>query len=65
MIYTKRRQAESENKDNNINIYINNDKDINKKHQIFLDKAAEIAKYSTMQQKHGAVVVYKNKIIVN
>ena len=55
MIYTKRRQAES--KDENIN------KDINKKHQIFLDKAAEIAKYSTMQQKHGAVIVHKNKII--
>ena len=51
MIYTKRRQAESE------------DKIINKKHQIFLDKAAELAKCSTMQQKHGAVVVYKNKII--
>ena len=33
------------------------------KQQLFLDKAAEIAKYSTMQQKHGAVVVYKNKII--
>ena len=55
MIYTKRRQAESQ--DENLN------KDINKKHQIFLDKAAEIAKYSTMQQKHGAVVVHKNKII--
>ena len=54
MIYTKRRPAESENQEN---------KDINKKHQIFLDKAAEIAKYSTMQQKHGAVIVYKNKII--
>jgi deoxycytidylate deaminase len=51
MVFTKRRQAESENKD------------INKRHQIFLDKAAEIAKYSTMQQKHGAVVVYKNKIV--
>ena len=51
MVFTKRRQADSENTD------------INKRHQIFLDKAAEIAKYSTMQQKHGAVVVYKNKII--
>lgn len=51
MVFTKRRQADCENTD------------INKRHQIFLDKAAEIAKYSTMQQKHGAVVVYKNKII--
>ena len=57
MIYTKRRQAESQDE------IFNNNKDINKKQQIFLDKAAEIAKYSTMQQKHGAVVVYKNKII--
>lgn len=51
MIYTKRRPAESENKD------------ITKKHQVYLDKAIEVAKYSTMQQKHGAVIVYKNKII--
>ena len=51
MIYTKRRQAESE------------DKEINKKQQQFFDKAAEVAKYSTMQQKHGAVVIYKNKVI--
>ena len=51
MVYTKRRQAESQ------------DKEISKKHQIFIDKAAELAKYSTMQQKHGAVVVHKNKIV--
>jgi deoxycytidylate deaminase len=63
MIYTKRRQAESQNKINDNDNVNDNDKDINKKHQIFLDKAAEIAKFSTMQQKHGAVVVYKNKII--
>jgi deoxycytidylate deaminase len=51
MVFTKRRQAESQNQE------------VSKKHQLFLDKAAEIAKYSTMQQKHGAVVVHKNKIV--
>jgi deoxycytidylate deaminase len=51
MVFTKRRQAESE------------DKEIRKKQQQFFDKAAEVAKYSTMQQKHGAVVIYKNKVI--
>ncbi len=56
MHYIKtRRQAESQNKENEI--------DINKKHQLFLDIAAQTAKFSTMQQKHGAVVVYKNKVI--
>lgn len=54
MVFTKRRHPESQNEIN---------RDITKKHQIYLDKAAEVAKYSTMQQKHGAVVVYKNKII--
>jgi deoxycytidylate deaminase len=56
MCYIKtRRQAESENPENEI--------EINKKHQLFLDIAAETAKFSTMQQKHGAVVVHKNKVI--
>jgi deoxycytidylate deaminase len=69
MIYTKRRQAESEDEkyitfNNTIKTSdINDINNINKKQQLFLDKAAEIAKYSTMQQKHGAVVVHKNKII--
>jgi deoxycytidylate deaminase len=56
MCYIKtRRQAESQNQEDEI--------EINKKHQLFLDIAAETAKFSTMQQKHGAVVVHKNKVI--
>jgi len=40
-------------------------KDINKKHKLFLSKAAEIALKSNMLQKHGAIIVYKNKVIAS
>jgi len=59
-MYTKRRQDKTEGQ-NEDNIY--NLKMINKKHQLFLQEAGEIALKSNMQQKHGAVVVYKNKIL--
>lgn len=36
---------------------------ITRKHDLFISVAAKIAEKSTMQQKHGAVIVYKNKII--
>ena len=52
---TKRRQEQTESEI----------KMINKKHQLFLSKAAEIAEKSNMLQKHGAVIVYKNKIIAS
>jgi deoxycytidylate deaminase len=57
-MYTKRRQDKTESKTEDFEIKI-----INKKHQLFLQKAAEIALKSNMQQKHGAVIVYKNKIV--
>ena len=57
-MYTKRRQDKTESQNENFEIKI-----INKKHQLFLQEAAEIALKSNMQQKHGAVIVYKNKII--
>lgn len=57
-MYTKRRQDKTESQNENFEI-----KMINKKHQLFLQEAAEIALKSNMQQKHGAVIVYKNKII--
>ena len=57
-MYTKRRQDKTESKTEDFEIKI-----INKKHQLFLQEAAEIALKSNMQQKHGAVIVYKNKII--
>jgi deoxycytidylate deaminase len=57
-MYTKRRQEQTESEDE---IF----KEGNKKHQLFLCKAAEIAKNSNMNQKHGAIVVYKNKIIAS
>jgi len=55
-MFTKRRQDKTESKNSE-------EKNINKKHQLFLQKAGEIALKSNMQQKHGAVVVYKNNII--
>lgn len=55
-MFTKRRQEQTESENE---IF----KEGNKKHQLFLCKAAEIAKQSNMNQKHGAIVVYKNKII--
>jgi deoxycytidylate deaminase len=57
-MFTKRRQEQTESEDE---IF----KAGNKKHQLFLCKAAEIAKQSNMNQKHGAIVVYKNKIIAS
>ena len=33
------------------------------KHSFFIDIATEVAKKSPMTQKHGCIVVYKNKII--
>ena len=59
-MFTKRRQDETEGQTED-NIY--ELKMINKKHQLFLQKAGEIALKSNMQQKHGAVIVYKNKIL--
>lgn len=61
-MYTKRRQdqTKSQNEDNIFDLKI-----VNKKHQLFLQEAGEIALKSNMQQKHGAVVVYKNKIIAS
>lgn len=61
-MYTKRRQdkTESQNEENLYNL-----KMTNKKHQLFLQKAGEIALKSNMLQKHGAVIVYKNKIIAS
>jgi len=61
-MFTKRRQdkTESENEDSLYDL-----KMINKKHQLFLEKAGEIALKSNMQQKHGAIVVYKNKILAS
>lgn len=58
-MYNKRRQdkTESENEENC--------KIINKKHKLFLSKAAEIALKSNMLHKHGAVIVYRNEIIAS
>ena len=59
-MFTKRRQEQtkSENQEDFINLRL-----INKRHQLFLSKASECALKSNMLQKHGAVIVYKNKII--
>ena len=59
-MFTKRRQDKTESKNEDFEIKV-----INKKHQLFLQEAAEIALKSNMQQKHGAVIVYKNKIIAS
>lgn len=37
----------------------------NKKHQLFLSHAYLIAEKSSMLQKHGAIIVYKNEIIAS
>ena len=42
---------------------VNTVKTPNEKQQYYLDIAAKIASHSPMIQKHGAVIVYKNKII--
>ena len=60
-IITKRRQEKSENDSDDIEAF----KEGSKKHQLFLCKAAEVAKQSNMNQKHGAIVVYKNKIMAS
>ena len=59
-MFTKRRQdkTQGENTEELMNL-----KFINKRHQLFLSKAAEVALKSNMLQKHGAIIVYKNKII--
>jgi deoxycytidylate deaminase len=57
-MHTKRRQDETEGKNENFKL-------ITRKHDLFLSIAAKIAEKSTMQQKHGAVIVYKNKIIAS
>jgi len=63
---TKRRQDKTESQNEEISdINYCNLKLINRKHELFLIKAAEIAKNSTMQHKHGAVIVYKNNIIAS
>jgi deoxycytidylate deaminase len=59
-IINKRKQEKAENIDD-----IKEFKEGSKKHHLFLHKAAEIAKQSNMCQKHGAIVVYKNKIIAS
>ena len=60
-MYTKRRQEQTESKNEDFNDI----KIINRKHDLFLSKAAKIAEKSTMLQKHGAIIVYKNKIIAS
>ena len=57
-MFTKRRQDKTESQNSE-------EKIINKKHQLFLSQASEIAIKSNMLQKHGAVIVYKNKIIAS
>jgi len=57
-MFNKRRQEQTESEDEIL-------KEGSKKHQLFLCKAAEVAKQSNMNQKHGAIVVYKNKIIAS
>ena len=56
-MFTKRRQEQTKS-ENPENFKISN-----KKHHLFLSKAAELALKSNMLQKHGAIIVYKNKII--
>lgn len=61
-MYSKRRQDETESENENIYCDL---KIINKRHLLFLEKASEVALKSNMQQKHGAIVVYKNKILAS
>lgn len=64
---TKRRQDKTQSKNekfkNDKDIFYSSLRDITRKHEFFMEKAAEIAQKSSMQQKHGAVIVYKNNII--
>ncbi len=65
-MFSKRRQDKTESEDaviESCDEHINNLRIIKNKHQLFLNKCAKIAEKSQMQQKHGAVIVYKNKII--
>lgn len=55
-MFEKRRQDKTESK-NEIS------KVITRKYDLFISMAAKIAEKSTMLQKHGAVIVYKNKIV--
>lgn len=44
--------------------YVNKDNDFSiTKYENFLKKAANVAKKSTMTQKHGCVIVHKNRIV--
>ena len=64
---TKRRQDKTQSKNEKFkddkDIFYSSLRDITRKHEFFMEKAAEIAQKSSMQQKHGAVIVYKNNII--
>jgi len=68
-MFTKRRQDKTQSKNekfiSDIDTYYANLKEITRKHEKFIEKAAEIATKSTMQQKHGAIIVYKNNIIAS
>ena len=55
-MFNKRRQDKTTSENEEL-------KNINKKHKLFLLEAAKIAEKSNMLQKHGAIIVYKNKII--
>jgi deoxycytidylate deaminase len=44
--------------------YVNKDSEFSaNKFNNFLKKAANVAKKSTMTQKHGCIIVYKNKVV--
>lgn len=64
---TKRRQIKTQSKNekftNDIDIFYSDLRDITRKNELFMERAAEVALKSSMQQKHGAVIVYKNNII--
>jgi len=66
-MHNKRRQIKTQSKNerfvDDIDIFYSSVKLISRKNELFMEKAAEIALKSTMQQKHGAVIVYKNNII--
>jgi deoxycytidylate deaminase len=66
---TKRRQDKTKSKNEKFmddkDIFYSSLKDITRKHEYFMEKAAEIAQKSSMQQKHGAIITYKNNIIAS
>jgi len=68
-MFTKRRQDKTQSKAEkfmiDIDTYYSDYKEINRKHEYFMNKAAIIAEKSSMQQKHGAIIVYKNTIIAD